>query len=122
MASLLSVVTLFSVCSPITRLPKAEGEDCTLGGSKERESCTVASPHVTTLLPQTLAVSASRCMTNSLTHSPHCKDRIYSVSSLTSISAAASTVIQDAFHSIRVCSQEVKQVLVQPTFHIINDV
>lgn len=31
-----SVVSLFSVCSFI-RLPKAEGEDCTLGGGKERD-------------------------------------------------------------------------------------
>lgn len=68
------------------QLPKAEGEDRTLGGSKERarEMRTDASPRVITLLPQTLASILSLlwddwCMTNRLIRSPPCRDSTYSV-------------------------------------------
>lgn len=56
-----SIVMLSSVCSFI-RLPKAEGEDCTLGGSKERDvdRCVTARHHPPPTDSGLHSVSASR--------------------------------------------------------------
>lgn len=63
------------------RLPKAEGEDCTLGGSKERDvdRCT-SSPSAHRLWPPfCLSFKMTDVWLTGLIQSPPCKDNIYSV-------------------------------------------